>query len=62
MGVYMQAVMELGATICTVHQSAACGGCPIRQHCQAKAAVDTYLDSGADPAAAPSVMDYPGKV
>ena len=36
-GDYAQAVMDLGATICTP-RSPACGICPLRDHCQARTA------------------------
>ena len=54
--------MELGAKVCTVHQPPDCETCPIRQQCQARAEVEDYLAAGGDPASAPSVMAYPGKV
>ena len=57
-----QAVMELGATVCTVHQPPACAGCPIRHQCAAYAAVQAHTAADGDPTDAPSVMAYPGKV
>ena len=48
--------MELGATVCTVHQPPACAACPLAGACQAYAAVLQ------DPAAAPPVTRYPPKV
>lgn len=54
--------MELGATVCTVHQPPACAQCPIRQHCAAYTAVQAHASAGGDPADAPSVMAYPAKV
>lgn len=36
-GDFNQALMELGATVCTP-RNPACGGCPVRAHCQALAA------------------------
>ena len=58
----VQAVMELGAKVCTVHQPPDCAACPIRQQCQAHAEVEEYRAAGGDPASAPSVMAYPCKV
>lgn len=54
--------MELGATVCTVHQAPDCAGCPINGQCQAYAAVEEHRLSGGDPSAAPSVTAYPEKV
>ena len=45
-----------------MHQPPDCQKCPIRQQCQARAEVEDYLAAGGDPASAPSVMAYPGKV
>ncbi len=58
----MQAVMELGAKVCTVHQSPDCARCPIRRQCLAHAEVEAHEAAGGAPADAPSVMAYPGKV
>jgi len=58
----LQAVMELGAKVCTVHQPPDCAACPIGQQCQAHAEVEEYRGAGGDPASAPSVMAYPCKV
>jgi A/G-specific adenine glycosylase len=46
-----QALMELGAVVCTP-RSPACAGCPIRAHCRARAAgaVDAYPQRVARPA------------
>lgn len=54
--------MELGAKVCTVHQPPACAHCPIKRQCQAYAEVEGHQAAGGDPADAPSVMTYPGKV
>ena len=54
--------MELGAKVCTVHQPPDCAQCPIRRRCQAYAEVEEYQAARGDPANAPSVMAYPGKV
>ena len=54
--------MELGAKVCTVHQPPDCAQCPIRRQCQAYAEVEEHRVAGGDPADAPSVMAYPGKV
>ena len=51
-----QAVMELGATVCTVHQPPSCAACPLRNICQA------YADVQAQPETAPRVTAYPAKV
>ena len=45
-----------------MHQPPDCEKCPIRQQCRARAEVEDYLGAGGDPASAPSVMAYPGKV
>ena len=58
----VQAVMELGAKVCTVHQPPDCAHCPIRRQCQAYAQVEEHRVAGGGPANAPSVMAYPGKV
>ncbi len=54
--------MELGAKVCTVHQPPDCAQCPIKRQCQAYAEVEEHRAAGGDPADAPSVMAYPGKV
>lgn len=54
--------MELGATVCTVHQAPSCTDCPIKGHCLAYAAVEEHRLSGGEPSTAPSVMAYPEKV
>ena len=51
-----QAVMELGATVCTVHQPPSCASCPLRSVCQA------YADVLRSPASAVPVTSYPAKV
>lgn len=60
----MQAMMELGACICTVHQPPACGACPIQMHCQAYRDMQEYISQGADVTQtdAPVVTQYPSKV
>ena len=59
---FAQAVMELGAKVCTVHQAPDCAHCPIRRQCQAYAEVEEHRAAGRDPEGGPSVMAYPGKV
>ena len=54
--------MELGAKVCTVHQTPDCARCPIRRQCLAHAEVEAHEAAGGAPADAPSVMAYPGKV
>ena len=54
--------MELGAKVCTVHQTPNCVQCPIRRQCLAHAEVEAHEAAGGAPADAPSVMAYPGKV
>ena len=54
--------MELGAKVCTVHQSPDCARCPIRRQCLAYAEVEAHESAGGARADAPSVMAYPGKV
>ena len=54
--------MELGAKVCTVHQSPDCARCPIGRQCLAYAEVEAHEAAGGAPADAPSVMAYPGKV
>ena len=54
--------MELGAKVCTVHQSPDCARCPIRRQCLAHAEVEAHEAAGGAPADAPSVMAFPGKV
>ena len=54
--------MELGAKVCTVHQPPDCAQCPIKRQCQAYAEVEEHRAAGGNPADAPSVMAYPGKV
>ncbi|BDA41049.1 Adenine DNA glycosylase [Coccomyxa sp. Obi] len=61
-GCFNQAVMELGATVCTVHQPPNCTNCPIKGQCLAYAAVEEHRLSGGDPSTAPNVMAYPEKV
>ena len=55
-GVRLQAVMELGATVCTVHQPPSCASCPLRGVCHA------YADVLENPGGAPPVTSYPAKV
>ncbi|KAK9809860.1 hypothetical protein WJX72_000467 [[Myrmecia] bisecta] len=63
-GDFNQAMMELGATVCTVHQPPTCQDCPIRNQCQAVAVVEQFVSDGGDRAAprAPTVVQYPSKV
>ena len=56
-----QAVMELGATVCTP-ASPGCGGCPLREVCQAFQRQQAHLAAGRSPENAPAVTQYPGKV
>ncbi|KAL3154142.1 hypothetical protein ABBQ32_013669 [Trebouxia sp. C0010 RCD-2024] len=62
-GCFNQAMMELGACVCTVHQPPACKACPIRGHCRAYAEVQDYLLQGGEPSSvdAPQVLHYPAK-
>lgn len=53
-----QALMELGATLCTTHQPA-CPACPIASHCQALSL--TSLEEGG-PLSVKSVTEFPVKV
>ena len=52
--------MELGASVCTIHQPPSCSVCPIMGHCKAFRRQRESLRS--DTAAAVSVSDYPVKV
>ncbi len=52
----LQAVMELGATVCTVAQPPSCSACPLRDVCGA------FADVRANPDRAPPVTVYPAKV
>lgn len=58
---FWQAMMELGATVCT-SQPPDCKGCPINQYCWAYADVTAHKSEGGDPAAVPLVTQYPRKV
>lgn len=60
----LQAIMELGATVCVPNAPPACSACPISAACAAHAAVREYEAGGGDPNApgAPKVTDYPLKV
>ena len=60
----LQAMMELGACICTVHQPPACNLCPIRMHCQAYGDLQEYVSQGGQltDIEAPLVSQYPSKV
>ncbi|DBB06496.1 TPA: hypothetical protein ACH3X1_012048 [Trebouxia sp. C0004] len=62
-GCFNQAMMELGACICTVHQPPACGACPIQVHCQAYRDMQEYISQGGDVTQtdAPVVTQYPSK-
>jgi A/G-specific adenine glycosylase len=51
-GDFNQAVMELGATVCVPAGAPACGACPVRSLCAARAGAD---------AGGPAVTDFPGK-
>lgn len=54
----MQAMMELGACICT-GQRAACADCPLQASC---AAFSSVKEHHAAEGPLPSVLDYPAKV
>lgn len=58
--IIFQAVMELGASVCTIHQPPSCGTCPIQTHCSAyqRQRRKECNDSG-EPL---RVTDYPVKV
>ena len=56
----VQAIMELGATVCT--QAPKCADCPIRTHCGAYAEVEQHISSGGSAASAPPVTRFPVKV
>ncbi|GLJ49369.1 hypothetical protein SUGI_1044420 [Cryptomeria japonica] len=67
-----QAIMELGATICTP-TSPACSSCPVAKHCNALSTVRRYdskneqkslltVKNAANVVTVPSVTDYPVKV
>ena len=56
----VQAMMELGATVCT--QAPKCAECPIRAHCGAYAEVQQHISSGGSAASAPPVTRFPTKV
>lgn len=60
----VQAMMELGACVCTVHQPPNCKACPIQRHCRAYAELQDYLLQGGEPSCddAPQVTQYPAKV
>eukprot|EP00884_Botryococcus_braunii_P007159 jgi/Botrbrau1/16444/Bobra.0142s0040.1 len=62
-GDFNQAMMELGAMVCTPQQPR-CPACPIRQQCTACLAVEDFAAGGGDPEAedAPRVTAYPVKV
>ena len=59
----MQAMMELGACICT-SSKAACSECPVQSCCTAYKSVQDHQAGGADTGlgSGPSVLDYPAKV
>lgn len=59
----LQAMMELGACICTVHQPPSCSSCPISHHCKAYADVQQFLAEGGSPddLEMPHVTQYPSK-
>ena len=65
---YGQALMELGATVCTP-QSPSCGSCPVREHCRAfgmQEAGTPWVGEGsvggsAEGSARVSVTDFPAK-
>jgi adenine-specific DNA glycosylase len=56
----VQAMMELGATVCT--QAPKCAECPVRAHCGAYAEVQQHIGSGGSAASAPPVTRFPTKV
>lgn len=61
----MQAVMELGATVCLGTGGAPkCSSCPLREQCGAYMQLQKYLAQGGhlEDAAAPLVTTYPTKV
>ena len=60
----LQAMMELGACVCTVHHPPACSSCPIGVHCEAYQDVQDYVDQGGQVSdlEAPLVTQYPSKV
>lgn len=73
-GDFNQALMELGATICTP-TNPACSSCPVAEHCNALAIVRSYdsknkhamqslstVYNTVQAVTAPSVIDYPMKV
>lgn len=62
-GCFNQAMMELGACICTVHQPPACEACPIQMHCQAYRDMQEFTSQGGDATHtdAPVVTQYPSK-
>ncbi|KAL0055531.1 hypothetical protein WJX82_001534 [Trebouxia sp. C0006] len=62
-GCFNQAMMELGACICTVHQPPACGACPIQMHCQAYKDMQEFTSQGgnAPQTDAPVITQYPSK-
>ena len=63
MPVLLQAVMELGATVCTIHQTPSCGSCPVRRHCHAFSQQEQHNQAAwTKGAAAPLVTDFPIKV
>ena len=57
---WLQAVMELGAMVCT--QAPKCAECPIRGHCGAYADVQQHIIGGGSAASAPPVTRFPSKV
>lgn len=60
----VQAMMELGACVCTVHQPPDCKACPIQGHCGAYTELQDFLLQGGKPSCvdAPQVIQYPAKV
>lgn len=59
-GCFNQAVMELGAVVCT--QQPDCASCPIQSACGAYSRVAEHLAAGGLAADAPPVTQYPPKV
>ena len=57
----LQAMMELGATVCTP-SSPGCASCPLQQVCQAYQRQQVHLAAGGSPEDAPVVTQYPCKV
>ena len=58
----LQAVMELGATVCVPSGEPRCGDCPVAGACAALAAQQAHAAAGGDAASGPRVTDYPTKV